>query len=189
VERWASEDPRRSAIIIRPTVVFGPHNRANIFRLVRQVCDGRFFWIGRGNHIKSVAYVENLVDASLFLLARMKPGTEVYNYSDDPAMTVRELVDLIAGEAETRVSRTHIPLPLALAGATVLEMTGKMLGREPSITPARIRKFNTPTHHKAEKIRAQGFVPEHSIAEGVRKNVLWYRDEVKALSGTFGTSD
>jgi nucleoside-diphosphate-sugar epimerase len=189
VRRWAAEDPRRAAVIIRPTVIFGPLNRANIFRLVRQVCDGRFFWIGKGNHIKSVAYVENLVDASIFLLKRMKPGIDVFNYSDEPSMTVRGLVDLIAREAGTRVPGLHLPLSLAMVGAAGLAFTGKMLGREVSITPARLKKFNTPTHHTSEKIRSMGFTPEHSIADGVHRNVRWYLDEVKALSGSFGTSD
>src|SRR5262249_22778787 len=44
IGQWALADPSRQALIIRPTVVFGPRNRANIFKLIKYVSDGKFVW-------------------------------------------------------------------------------------------------------------------------------------------------
>jgi len=43
---WAKEHSDRSLIIIRPTVVFGPHNRANMYNLIDQIAKGRYINIG-----------------------------------------------------------------------------------------------------------------------------------------------
>ncbi|MCX6135053.1 MAG: NAD-dependent epimerase/dehydratase family protein [Ignavibacteriales bacterium] len=174
VRVWAAEDPAREVVILRPTVVFGPRNRANIFRLVRQVCDKQFIWVGKGDNIKSVAYVENLVDATILLLNTMAPGVLTLNYSDRPQLTTKEIVDIIAQKAGVTVPSRRIPLPLALSVARVFDLLGNITRRDFPITSARIRKFNTPTCHNAEKIFAMGFQPRYSIEEGFEKNVRWY---------------
>jgi len=77
IVRWANEDKSRTAIILRPTVVFGPHSKANIFRLIRQVCDGRFLMVGSGKNIKSIVYVKNLVDATIYLKDKCQAGLHI----------------------------------------------------------------------------------------------------------------
>lgn len=172
---WAKGSNDRSAVIVRPAVVFGPRNVANIFKLIRQVCDGKFLWVGDGSNVKSVAYVENLVAATLFLLERMKPGAVIYNYSDDPQMTTRGLVGIISAVSGQRVSSFGIPLFAAMAVASLFDLAGALTGRDFPITAARLKKFNTSTEHRAVRIRQEGFVPAISIEEGIRRNVEWYR--------------
>jgi len=179
IKMWAGGNPARKAVIIRPTVVFGPFSRANIFRLISYVCDKKFVWVGKGEHIKSIAYVENLVEATLFLLDHMKSGVEVFNYSDEPQMTTRQLVSLIAKTAGVAEPRMEIPLGIALPVAKVFDTVGSFTGKNFSITTARIRKFNTPTVYDARRIKRIGFKPSHSIAEGLDRNIKWYFEELK----------
>ena len=174
IRAWANEDPLRSVVILRPTVIFGPRNRANIFRLVRQVCDRQFLWVGDGGNIKSVAYVENVVDAALMLLGRMAPGVLTLNYSDRPQLTTKQIVDIIAQKAGIPIPGKRIPLSLALPAARIFDVLGTITGLDFPITSARIRKFNTPTCHHAETIYKMGFQPRFSIEQGFEKNVSWY---------------
>lgn len=53
---WAAEDPTRTVIIVRPTVVFGEGNRGHVYNLMRQVMSGRFLMVGSGLNAKSMAY-------------------------------------------------------------------------------------------------------------------------------------
>jgi nucleoside-diphosphate-sugar epimerase len=180
VRSWAQEDATRKAVIIRPTVVFGPHSRANIFKLISYVCDRKFIWVGNGEHIKSIAFVENLVEATLFVLDHLRPGLEVFNYSDEPQLTTRELVSLIAETAGVRQPRLKIPLPLALRVATVFDMIGAVTGIDLPVTTARIKKFNTPTIYRSDPIRSRGFTAPFSISEGLDRSIRWYFDERKS---------
>jgi len=179
---WAQANASRRVVIIRPTVVYGPRNHANIFRLVKQVSDGRFFWVGTSSDIKSVAYVENIVDATVFLSSRMKEGLQIYNYADSPHFTTKEIVHIIAAKAGVKVPKLKIPWSLAIMAASVFDALGKILRIDFPITSARIRKFNTPTCHKAEKIFAMGFRPRFTIEEGFEKMVKWYIGQRESLN-------
>jgi GlcNAc-P-P-Und epimerase len=55
--RWAERSPGRSLGIVRPTVVFGPGNRGNVYVLLRQIASGRSIVVGKGANRKSMAYV------------------------------------------------------------------------------------------------------------------------------------
>lgn len=178
---WAQKDKSRNVLIIRPTVVFGPRNQANIFRLVKQVCDGNFIWVGNGSNIKSIAYVENLVDATIFLLERLVEGMRAVNYADMPHLTTKEIVSMIAQKAGVKMPKRKIPLPVAIPAASVFTILGNLMNKDYPITSARIRKFNTSTCHKAEKIFSMGFIPRFSIEEGLEKMVNWYLEQKNSL--------
>ena len=175
VEEWANADPRREAVIIRPTVVFGPRNYANMYRLIESVARRRYVSVGNGENIKSVAYVENLTGATLFAIERMKAGVERYNYADSPHLSTRELVRCIAGHLSVTVPFIRIPKPLALACTFPLDIVAKATGSDLPITSKRIDKFTSSTQHLAEKIRAVGYEPPYALEEGIRKTVAWYR--------------
>src|SRR6185295_6727588 len=95
IEQWVREDAARAVVIIRPTVVFGPSNYANMYKLIDTIYKGRYVPVGKGDNIKSTCYVENLVDVTLFLMDRMAPGVAVYNYSDYDHLTSKQIVDII----------------------------------------------------------------------------------------------
>ena len=175
--RWAHERPDRSLIIIRPTVVFGPHNRANMYNLIDQIAKGRYINIGDGSNIKSVAYVENLVQASLFLLNKLTTGVHIYNYADCPHLPTRELTRIIFAALGKRPVRLKIPLPVALLIGQPFDWAIRLTGKNLPISTDRIKKFCTTTHHKAAKILSEGFRPQFTIEEGLKKMVEWYLSE------------
>ena len=82
VINWANEDTDRSVLILRPAVVYGPGNAANVFAMVDSLAKKRFYLIGRKDNIKSLVSIENLCSAVVYLLLRMKPGVEIYNIVD-----------------------------------------------------------------------------------------------------------
>ncbi len=174
VIQWAESDPRREVVIIRPGVVFGPENYANMYNLIDKIYRRQFLFIGKGGNIKSVAYVENLVAATVFLMNRMKPGVEIYNYTDYPQMTTKEIVGLILGHLGRKEPRVKLPLGPTLFFASVFDILAKITGYNFPITARRIKKFNTPTHHQAEKIRREGFKAPVSLDEGFQRMIQWY---------------
>lgn len=177
VRQWAEEDLTRQATILRPTVVFGPRNHANIFKLIQYVCDKKFIWIGKGKNVKSIAYVENVVEVTHFMLENMKPGLQIFNYVDEPQLTTQELVAIIAAKAGLPAPTFSIPLSVALPVAKVFDLVGLLAHRDFPFTSARLKKFNTLTSYRSEKIRSLGFQAPYSIEEGIEKNVRWYQEK------------
>ncbi|MBN2483728.1 MAG: NAD-dependent epimerase/dehydratase family protein [Candidatus Omnitrophica bacterium] len=174
VERWVLQDPSRSAVIIRPAVVFGPENYANMYNLINSIAKKQFIFVGPGKNIKSIAYVENLVDATVFAMNRIGPGLNVYNYSDYPQMTTIDIVKTILTHLGYPPLRCRLPLEPTMCFAGIFDILGKITGINFPITAYRIKKFNTPTHFKSEKIRQDGFVPNIELREGLKRMVTWY---------------
>ena len=53
LREWYQKDPQnRTLVIIRPTVVFGPGNRGNVYNLLKQIASGKFLMIGKGDNKK-----------------------------------------------------------------------------------------------------------------------------------------
>ena len=61
LHQWLDIDKSRSALVLRPTVIFGPNNRGNVYNLFRQIFSGKFLMIGSGMNQKSMSYVKNVV--------------------------------------------------------------------------------------------------------------------------------
>lgn len=172
---WASQDASRTVLIIRPTLVFGSNNRANMYNLIRQVDSGAYFHLGKANNIKSIAYVENLVHATLFLMERVKSGVTIFNYSDEPQLTTREIGDAIAKGLGKKIGLT-IPKSIGVLAGLPFDLAIKVTGKNFPISTARIKKLGTQTYHSAEKIMKAGFKPTYTTLEGISKMVAWYKE-------------
>lgn len=179
-ESYAAETPDASVLVIRPAAVFGPENpwNTNIFRLIDAIYRNRFVMIGAGHEVKATAYIDNLLDAHMFLMQRHaqqpRTGVEVYHYVDEPAEATATLVSRIHGQLGKKPPRLRVPLALASSIALVGDAAARLLRVDISITSARVRKFCTATHFTARRIRDMGFTQQVASDEAVRRTVQWY---------------
>jgi len=182
---WAEACPGRRCLVIRPTVVFGPRNFANMYSLVRQVDSGFFVRVADGRNIKSLSYVENVVSAALYLWNRPGPAPfEVYNYVDKPDLETRSLLARIYHSLGRRMPQWSIPEPLAAAAAWPFDIAARLTRRNLAISSARIRKMCAQTRFEADKVRQTGFQPPVPLLEGIERTVRWYQREGRDGRGT-----
>lgn len=167
---WAAEDPSRTVVIVRPSVVFGEGNRGNVYTLVKQIATGRFLMVGKGRNIKSMAYVGNIAAFLMHALA-LGPGTMIYNYADGPDMDTRTLVELIQSCLIQPASARRIPKFFALAGGYLFDGAARLTGRTFPISAIRIRKFCENTQVRAEQLAQSGFVPPHTLQDGLLRTI------------------
>jgi nucleoside-diphosphate-sugar epimerase len=175
---WAAKDPQRTLIIIRPAVVYGERNVANMFRLINQVKSGKYFHVGNGDNIKSIAYVKNIVAATLYLLGVSKPGVHLYNYADEPQLTSREIAEVIAKSLQKRSPFT-LPYWIVYAMATPFDLLIRVTGKDLPVSSNRVKKFCTQTFHQADKIIVAGFSPKFSTVDGMMRMVSWREETYK----------
>lgn len=169
---WAQADARtRSLVIVRPTVVFGPRNRGNVYNLLRQIASGKFVMIGRGDNRKSMAYVDN-VAAFLHHALTFGPGTHTYNYVDKPDLTMNELVGLVRSILSRSARRQFlVPFSIAYPGARFLDLVGRLVGREFSVSGIRIKKFVATTQFSTSVHNLPGFTAPVHLRDGVARTV------------------
>lgn len=169
---WAAEDPARTLVIVRPTVVFGEGNRGNVYNLLNQIASGKFLMVGSGRNVKSMAYVGN-VAAFLAHTFSMGPGVHIFNYVDGPDMNTRDLVAHIRRCLGRSGNMPRIPRAVAMTGGHMLDVIARVSGRTFPISAIRVRKFCESTQFSAERLGQAGFVPPYSLAEGLARTIRY----------------
>jgi nucleoside-diphosphate-sugar epimerase len=163
---WAARAPERSLTIVRPTVVFGPGNRGNVFRLMAQIARGRTIVIGDGRNRKSLAYVENLAGFLVHALT-FGPGVHVYNYADTPALDMNQLVALAAQALGVRRRPLHLPYGLGLGLGLGCDLLACLSARRLALSAVRVRKYAASTEFANAKCLASGFRPRHDLRDAL----------------------
>ncbi|HKO11516.1 MAG TPA: NAD-dependent epimerase/dehydratase family protein [Acidobacteriaceae bacterium] len=167
---WAAENPLRSLVIIRPTVVFGEGNRGNVYNLLHQIASGKFLMVGPGTNVKSMAYVGN-VAAFLAHTLSLGPGMRTINYVDNPDMSTRELVEHVRRCVGNPGQLRRVPKSLAMMAGHVFDMAARISGRRFPISAIRVRKFCETTQFRAEHIEETGFTRPYSLADGLARTI------------------
>lgn len=170
-EAWVRRAPGRSLSVVRPTVVFGPGNRGNVYQLLDQIARGRSVIIGDGRNRKSMAYVDN-VAAFLAHVRDRGPGIHAYNYVDKPDLDMNRLIAL-ATETLGRDPRAswRIPYPLGLAAGLAADLVAAATGRSLPVSAVRVRKFCANTQFANRRALATGFVPRVPLEDALRTTI------------------
>jgi len=171
-EKWLEQDAGAQLTVVRPTVVFGPGNRGNVYNFLRQLKHGPFLMFGDGRNIKSVAHVEN-VSSFLAFLSQKAERHGVYNYSDTPDLEVRDmvkLVDVALGRGEGY--RFSFPKPLGIMAGMAADIVAKLIKKKLPVSAIRVEKFCSPSHVDANKAMSTGFEPVISVEDSLKEMVV-----------------
>lgn len=139
---WQKRSLGRFVAVHRPTVVFGPGNRGNVYNLFKQIADNRFVMVGSGLNRKSMTYVGNVVRRLRLSIENPKP-VAIHNSVDKPDLTMNELVNhvkKILGK-KRGLSSYRIPEIVGIGIGRLFDMLSVVAGKEFPISSIRIKKF------------------------------------------------
>lgn len=171
LQDWYKTHQDWNVNIIRPTVIFGERNRGNVYNLLKQISSGRFLMVGKGNNVKSMAYVGNVVAFVKFMIENVKEGYNVFNYIDKPDMTMNELVPHVGKVLGKHIPAIHFPYWLGMLGGKCFDLLAWVLRKKLAISSVRVKKFCATTQFDASKVATSGFVPPYSLAEGLTRTL------------------
>ncbi len=167
-KKWRDASPQNTVVFVRPTVIFGPGNRGNVYNLLRQIKHGPFIMFGNGRNRKSMACVENIA-GFLTHLSTAGFGNDVYNYADKPDFSMIELV-AFADEALGRSGgRKGVPGWIGIAGGRVADVAAFVLRRPLPLSAVRVRKFMMSSEIANDKVLSAGFVPAVDMRDALRR--------------------
>jgi GlcNAc-P-P-Und epimerase len=173
---WIEKGDGRNCLVIRPTVTYGPENFANMYSLLRQIDNGKFFFASGSNNIKSLSYIENITDATLFLMRKdgLAPF-EIFNYIDKPDLTSVEIAETCYASLGKKLPKWRPPTWLLLLGAKPFDVIIKLTAKNLPVSTARVKKlFVDQTKFEAQKVLDAGFKAEASVREGIDRTAKWY---------------
>jgi len=179
IRQWWEKDRTRQVVFLRPTIIYGPHNYANMYNLIDMMHRRPWVTIGDGSQVKSMVSLANLTDMTEHAITLLRPGVQAFNCIDTPYITVHQLMLLIAAQPGFRMPRFTIPLRWAVAGGRVFDVLGKVTGRDFPVNSDRMRKLATATDYRVDKLAATGYVQRHAIADEIARTCRWYLEHKK----------
>lgn len=170
--RDAVRDNAFSAVLLRPSIVYGPTMRnRSLFQLVRAVDRGLFFFIGRPGASANYVHVDNVVDALIRSVGAPRTEASVYIVSDHRSL--EDFVGIIAKNLDCRAPRIRIPSWVARCAA----LAGGWLPGFP-LTGSRIRALTSRVVYSTHRIETElGYTPVVGMEEGLRQMVNALRAE------------
>lgn len=178
------EQSRLPWVILRPTGVYGPRER-DYFMMVQTLCRHIDFAAGFSPQHITFVYVADVVQAIMLAVEgeAEKVAGHIFTLSDGETYTSRDFSRLITDELSAlkgkkhRVWRVTAPLfvlrAICWGGDILMRVTGKAVTLNND-------KYNILSQSDwrcdiSASRRMLGFKPEVKLAEGVRRTVLWYK--------------
>ena len=171
LQQWYKTHPDWNIDIIRPTVIFGERNRGNVYNLLKQISSGKFLMVGKGDNVKSMCYVGNVVAFVKYMLDNVTAGYNVFNYIDKPDVNMNDLVSHVEKVLGKHIPSIHFPYWMGMMGGYCFDLLAKITGKKLTISSVRVKKFCAVTQFDSTKAMSSGFVPPFTIKEGLARTL------------------
>ena len=172
--KWFNLDPTINKLtILRPSVIYGERNFANMYNLFDQLNKKIPVSVGTGNYIKSMVAVENIVDITIFSLNKLN-GLQIYNCTDKPYPKLKEVINYISDIEGFTKPKIIIPKWFAYIIGLFFECFSYLIRKDLGITRERIFKFTMATDYRSEKLENVGYVQKYSVKDRIQNMANWY---------------
>jgi nucleoside-diphosphate-sugar epimerase len=166
-----------AAVIIRPGWIYGPRDRASLPRLAGMLKSGLVRIVGSGDNRLHLAYAGNVADCCILAAESDAAAGRIYNASNDCQVTQREYIDRVAEALGFKPVTASIPIPVAMAAATLVEFTARMVRSKspPPLTRPRIYLIANNAVYESRRAREElGWRPAVGFDEGLKRTVDWF---------------
>jgi nucleoside-diphosphate-sugar epimerase len=175
---WLINDAFRAGkietTILRPCWFYGPHQPLRQTRFFKMIQGGHPIVVGRGDNLRSMSYVNNIVQAMLLAEASDKAAGRTYWIADRRPYSFIEILETVARVLGVHIRPRYLPAvtsDVARFADSLLQMTGL---------------YNQEVHVAGElaatiavsidaAVRDLGYDPEVELEEGMRRSIAWCR--------------
>jgi nucleoside-diphosphate-sugar epimerase len=165
-KEWLAEDTSRRLIIVRPSVIFGPKDPGNVYRMIKALKKGSFVLPDGGKVIKAYGYVYGLIDSILFTIQK-KERLIVYNYAENPIVSLNEMVTIIKEELNIKKPTIKLSIKMLTVIAFFVQIIFKIIGKKSDIHPVRVKKAGFPTNIKPQYLIDNGFQFKYDLKNAI----------------------
>ena len=172
ISKWrAEQDLLRIAqesgleiVIVRPPLVYGPGVKGNFISLMAAIDKGVPLPLAGANNLRSLVYVENLVDALIVCATHPGAAGKIYLVSDGEDISTPDLLRRL-GTALGRPARLFHCTP------ALLKLAGQLTGKSDQV-----ERLLSSLQVDSGKIRRDlNWAPPYSLQQGLQVTAEWYR--------------
>ena len=147
-------------VIIRSPLVYGPHVRANFFKLMQITQMGLPLPFGGVNNRRSLVALDNLVDLLITCIYHPQAVNQIFLISDDDDVSLSKLLQLIAQAMNKKI--WLLPAPIKL-----LQLIGILTGKSAVINRL-FGSLQVDINHTKQTLNWQPLI---SVDQGIQQTV------------------
>jgi nucleoside-diphosphate-sugar epimerase len=153
-------------VIVRPPLVYGPEVKGNFAQMLKVLAMGIPLPLASAHNLRSLIYVENLVDALLVCATHPAAAGQTYIVSDGEDISTPDLLCQL-GNGMGRPARLF-PCPEAL-----LKLAGRLTGKG-----EQVERLLGSLQVDSGKIRRElKWTPPYTLQQGLQATAEWYRND------------
>lgn len=159
-------------VILRPKAIFGPGDQSLLPRLIAAARQRRLPQIGDGRNLVDLTYVENVVHAIILACDGQAAIGKTYTITNDEHVPLWDVIRSVLSRLDLSTNLRQVPLPVALAAASVMELRAALTGKEPLMTRYSAAILaRTQTYDISAARRDLEYIPCVSIADGTERTL------------------
>lgn len=163
------------AVIIRPTIAYGPSDtRPGFLNLFKLIKSGLFIPVGNGENYFHTVYVENLIDALVLVAKNKKVIGEDFIIGDDPCPKMREIYKSQYALSGRKFPKIYLPVVVASVIGRFFDLVSA-LGFPNILGTKRVKFLTENKRYKIDKAkRMLKYNPKVGLKEGLEITYHWY---------------
>jgi nucleoside-diphosphate-sugar epimerase len=165
------------ATAVRPSVIYGPHDRQFVPRVARLLRHGVAPLVGGGGSTLAVVHAANVADGMLRAATHDAAGGRAYNLANDYDVTVAEFVRLAGLGMGLEIRLLPVPYLVAKGGLGLFRLLAPLVGgdRFKALASASLDFLSRDNPFNSERARRElGWDPPVRPEDGVPEAFRWW---------------
>jgi dihydroflavonol-4-reductase len=171
------KDNKLPAVIVRFSMVYGPGDGRDIFKLTRLTKKGLFPKIGNRPKLTPLIHVDDAVKG-LLLAAENGSIGQVYLLTNPESLPFDNIRKILQQALVIKRFPLYVPEWAALTVASLSEKIFPVIGKIPPVSRKNIESTLADRVFSIEKAQKElGFHPQVNPEIGLRETVEWYKEQ------------
>lgn len=160
--------------IVRPSSVYGPRDKGQLYGLYKTIKNRQFFMIGSGENKMHFVFVKDLVKGVRQAQLSKSKASDYILAGKEP-VAFKDVVKFVAQSINAPLPRFGVGKNVALMLSYVMDSLGKFIGVKSPLFPSRVKVMTTNYYYKIDKARKEiNYNPKTSFEEGSKITGKWY---------------
>ena len=174
----AACEPEFHAVVLRPTLVYGPGVKGNLARIIRLVASGRSLPLPDTGNRRSMVHVDDLVELALTAASSPSASGQCYIAADEGHHSTRELYLGLCTALGQSVPEWEVPAGLLRFGGRLGDLVGGMLHHPLPVNSTMIsRLLDSACYSGNRAMRELGWQPCHDLLASIPEMIEAWRKE------------
>jgi len=168
-----------SWVIVRAPVIYGPYQEGTLNRFFRDAIDKRkMYLLGNGDNLRSLCFIDNLVEGLKLLADKPHLGGKTYILSDSSPYTFNDILTTASKVIKSEIRIVRLPNVLGRISWKICNLMGNLFGLY-FVELYAMRTMQIDLGFDITKANTEiGYDPKVSLEAGIRRTEEWRKSNL-----------